>query len=77
VSTITQKNELLREQLLQTLDAIGYAALRNIDCRVEKGIVRLIGDVPSFYVKQVAQSAVQNLAGVQEIRNELQVRPNP
>jgi osmotically-inducible protein OsmY len=51
----------------------GYAALRCIDCRVENGVVELSGDVPSFYCKQLAQTAVLSLKHVRRVENCLRV----
>jgi osmotically-inducible protein OsmY len=44
-----------------------------VDCHFDAGILSLRGTLPSYYLKQVAQEAVRGLAGVQQIRNQIQV----
>lgn len=63
----------LQEQAFRTLEATGYPAMRGVDCRVRDGVVDLRGEVPSFYFKQIAQSAVLSLRGVRSVRNHLRV----
>jgi len=63
----------LSEQIIQVLRATGYLALRDLDAFAAEGIVILRGRVPSYYLKQVAQSAVRELPGVVEVRNQLDV----
>jgi osmotically-inducible protein OsmY len=50
-----------------------YIPLRQLHCRVAKGVVEISGTVSSFYLKQLAQAAVLriNAAGV---LNLIQVR---
>jgi osmotically-inducible protein OsmY len=60
-------------QVKRVLLDTGYAALRRIDCRVEDGVVELSGDVPSFYCKQIAQTAVLALKHVRRVENCLRV----
>jgi len=46
-------------------------------CEVRDGVLLLRGRVPSYYMKQVAQSIVQCVEGALEIRNQLDVAPLP
>jgi osmotically-inducible protein OsmY len=55
------------------LDGTGHAWLRRVAVAVEGGVVVLRGVVPSFYLKQLAQTTVMAVPGVAEVRNELQV----
>src|SRR5580658_2133496 len=55
------------------LQGTGYAALQRIDCRVENGVVELLGEVPSFYCKQVAQAVVVALSHIRRVENRLRV----
>lgn len=50
-----------------------YLALRVVTCQFHKGVLILRGRVPSFYLKQVAQSVVRNIEGVAQIDNRLEV----
>jgi hypothetical protein len=52
-----------------------YLALKNICCRYQDGILTLRGCLPSYYLKQMAQTAVAHIDGVQRIVNEIVVTP--
>ncbi|MGE3408793.1 MAG: hypothetical protein AB7I37_18385 [Pirellulales bacterium] len=51
----------------------GYAELVGIECLFCQGKLTLRGNVSSFYLKQVAQTAVRGLEQVEEIINCLDV----
>jgi osmotically-inducible protein OsmY len=51
----------------------GYCELHNVSCRFFEGVLTLRGCVPSWYLKQVAQSLVLSIEGVQELNNRLEV----
>ncbi len=50
-----------------------YLALKNISCECRAGVLTLRGCLPSYYLKQIAQSAVAHLKGVHGINNEIEV----
>ena len=50
-----------------------YLPLRYIECRLEDGVLVLRGRVPTFYLKQLAQSVGRSLKGIQRVVNELRV----
>ena len=50
-----------------------YHQLRKIRCEFCDGIVVLHGQVPSFHMKQLAQSAVQSLEEDVEVDNRIEV----
>ena len=50
-----------------------YLALRLMRCSVTHGIVTLQGRLPSFYLKQIAQTRVCGVDGVLEVRSEIEV----
>jgi CheY-like chemotaxis protein len=50
-----------------------YLALKNISCDCREGVLTLRGCLPSYYLKQIAQSAVAHLEGVHGINNEIEV----
>ena len=56
------------------LAASKYVSLRKLQCRAEKGVVEISGMVPSFYLKQMAQAAVQQLHPAATVRNLVEVR---
>jgi osmotically-inducible protein OsmY len=63
----------IRDNVNRVLRESGYAPLLGIRCEVLDGVVELTGDVPSFYVKQLAQTAVLQLEQVRGIDNRLRV----
>ena len=52
-----------------------YLALKNVSCEIapEGGVLVLRGCLPSYYLKQVAQTVVAQLEGVRRIDNRIQV----
>jgi osmotically-inducible protein OsmY len=50
-----------------------YLALKNVSCEYREGVLTLRGSLPSYYLKQMAQTAVARLDGVQRIVNEIEV----
>jgi hypothetical protein len=51
----------------------GYVALRQVRCYGRGDVVHLEGIVPSFYLKQIAQKAAQNVECVRTIENRITV----
>jgi len=50
-----------------------YLELRQVECSCTRGILTLSGQVSSYYLRQVAQTQVQDIDGVRGILNELVV----
>jgi hypothetical protein len=50
-----------------------YLALKNVSCDFRDGVLTLRGCLPSYYLKQVAQTTVVGLEGVDRIVNLIQV----
>jgi len=50
-----------------------YLALKNVTCDYREGVLTLRGCLPSYYLKQVAQTAVARVAGGVRIVNEIEV----
>jgi osmotically-inducible protein OsmY len=65
---------LLRDAVLQGLRHSGYRSLFNVQCDVTDGAVALAGVVPSFFMKQIAQTIILRLGGVNRLANNLEVR---
>jgi osmotically-inducible protein OsmY len=55
------------------LRATGYPALRNLRVGVLDGVVSLSGSVPSYHMIHIATAAATCVAGVREVRIELDV----
>ena len=52
-----------------------YLELRRIRCQARDRRLRLQGHVSSYYLRQIAQTIVQGLEGVDAVDNQLQVKP--
>jgi osmotically-inducible protein OsmY len=50
-----------------------HLAVQRIWCDFDAGRLILRGQVPSYYFKQLAQEAVANLDGVEQVVNEIEV----
>lgn len=61
--------ELARERFRKS----AHPALRTVSCEFEKGVLRLRGQLSSFYHKQLAQETVANLSGVTQVVNDVTV----
>jgi osmotically-inducible protein OsmY len=57
-----------------SLQGSGYAALAFVGCRAHGDRVVLDGSVPTYHLKQLAQTVVQRVAGVGRVDNRLAVR---
>lgn len=55
----------------------GYDPLRTLHAYCDDGRVTLEGRVPTYYLKQVAQSVLRTVSGVQRIDNEVHVTGMP
>jgi hypothetical protein len=63
------------ERAGQELLRNAYLALKNVTCEYREGVLTLRGCLPSYYLKQVAQTAVGHLDGVRQVVNLIQVIP--
>jgi|GEM_PF-1673661 len=67
----------MEEKLLSILRTEPRLAYREVHCQAESGRLILRGRVRSYFEKQVAQEILRRIEGVGEIRNELEVHPEP
>jgi osmotically-inducible protein OsmY len=63
----------LTERVESALRATGYGALRSIEVTVHSRLVILRGHVPTYYLKQVAQTAALAVPGEHHVRNDVTV----
>lgn len=71
--TQSREDRHLAERVEHALRATGYGAVRSVEVFVNARIVILVGRVPCYYLKQVAQAAALAVPGAHHIRNELDV----
>ena len=57
----------------QRLRDSGYHILTSVSCDYREGVLILRGCVPTYYMKQIAQTVVQNIEEISQIDNRLEV----
>ncbi len=62
---------LLQKEAQLRLQSSGYRELQSVSCEYSTGVLTLRGRIPSFYLKQIAQTLIRDLVG--EICNRLEV----
>jgi osmotically-inducible protein OsmY len=67
-------DDMLRDAILNGLRQSGYRALARVQCEVVGGTVALSGVVPSFFLKQIAQTIIMRMSGVTRLTNRLEVQ---
>ena len=63
----------LSDQVVTALEGNPYLSRRNLRFENSEGRITLRGVVRSYYQKQMAQEALRELEGIEEIYNELEV----
>jgi len=63
------------EQAERCLRCNSYLALKNVSCEYSEGVLTLHGCLATYYLKQMAQTAVCRLEGVVRIVNNIEVAP--
>ncbi len=53
--------------------ASSHTTLRGISCKFNHGVLVLEGRLPSFYHTQLAQEIAANVAGVEQVVNQIEV----
>ena len=72
-STADSTNHQLEDDLHHAFRTAGYAQLRHIGITHQIGCVTLRGRVPTYFLKQLAQSLASSLLGVQVVVNHIEV----
>ncbi len=76
ILTLREK-EIVEARAASCLRTSPYAEIRLVACEFHEGMLRLWGRVPSYYMKQIAQTVVLGIDGVEEIHNQLEVATSP
>lgn len=63
----------LSQSARAALEQTGYWHLRKVDLRSDGESLTIFGEVPSYFLKQLAQVAVMSIAGVRQVENRLSV----
>ena len=69
-SDIDDEMRLVVERHLQISD---YGPVRTVRCFVVDGVAKLFGTLPSFHMKQVAQTLVSHVESVRRVENHCEV----
>jgi osmotically-inducible protein OsmY len=69
----SQEDLHLAGRVESALHVTGYCAMRNLQVSVQARVVILAGRLPSYHLKQVAQTAAQGVPGIHQIINDLEV----
>ena len=72
-SASVEEDELIRLAVETLLQSSNYYPVREVRCFVEDGVVMMFGTVPSFYMKQTAQTLVMKLEVVIRVENHCEV----
>lgn len=70
---LTRTDEKILNLVCDALDGSGYDQLRKLQVYCHNRRITLQGQVATYYMKQVAQSAVRTVSGVCDIDNDLSV----
>jgi hypothetical protein len=76
-SITIDENDFIRLAVERQLQSSGYFPLLQVRCSVQDGVVVLNGRVPSYYMKQQAQTVVLNLGFVGRFENHCEVQYGP
>ena len=75
---IATGNNASREvPLAKMLDEPTHPALSKVTCQRHNSQVTLLGEVPTFYLKQLAQETATRIRGISTVENKVQVIPAP
>jgi osmotically-inducible protein OsmY len=69
------KSRALEAEARAALNQSAYPAVRQVKCICRDGEVVLTGRVPSYYLKQIAQSEIRRRMADAPICNSLEVAP--
>ena len=70
---LSERDRWMHAAAVEVLSNSQYGPLRQLTCRVCEGVVEISGTVSTFYLKQLAQAAVQQLHPSGEVRNLVEV----
>jgi osmotically-inducible protein OsmY len=66
-------NQPVLDGVRQQLQSSPFYAIRALRCDFHEGVVTLRGSLPSYYLRQIAQSLVRRVSGVLELDDRITV----
>lgn len=73
VERIAAMDRMIVDSAHRALRASGYGQLLKLKAQCDQGRVTLQGCVPTYYLKQVAQSVLNSIDGIRDIANDVKV----
>ena len=65
----------IERDIIRDLQRCGYLDVRGVSCEYDHGVLTLRGGVPSYYLKQIAQTVVlDRLQHAAVLKNQVEVR---
>ncbi|NLE37162.1 MAG: BON domain-containing protein [Pirellulaceae bacterium] len=68
------EKETVESRATRRLCRSPYQSVHLVTCDFHEGMLTLRGRVSSYYLKQIAQTAVLGMEGVEEVNNHVEVR---
>jgi osmotically-inducible protein OsmY len=75
-ATVVEATEALCQRVERRLRSNGFLALRGVTCGWNQGKLTLRGQVPTYYLKQLAQAMASQVEGNLELVNAIAVESN-
>jgi osmotically-inducible protein OsmY len=75
VPTEKAKDKQIAEAVMKALERNTYLDINSVHVKVEKGIVFISGTVRTWKARTSANRAVENIFGVRDIENNLELQP--
>lgn len=72
---VSDRDRQMHAAATEVLSKSTYGPLRRLTCRVDDGVVEISGTVPNFYLKQLAQAAMQRIQPSGRVQNLIEVCP--
>lgn len=66
---LSARDRALCHAVRAALRNTGYPAVAELQCEAIDGLILLVGELPSFYLKQIAQEAVLRIETAKGVRN--------
>lgn len=76
-SSVLAQKEVAEAEAGVRLRQSPYLEVRFVTCEFHEGVLTLRGRVPTYYLKQIAQSLVLRMERVEEINNRVEVESYP
>ena len=73
ISSLRPYDQFVLDEARRRMQRSAYLSLRHLSCDFQHGMLTIRGEVPTYYLKQLAQTVVGTLEGVREIKNLVHV----